>query len=59
MFEFAIISNYVNGEVSVNYVRGTREDAIAVAQNTQRIGCAESVTIAEVRGFIDENGEMF
>lgn len=59
MFEFAIISNYANGEVSVNYFSGTREDAIAEAQNTQRIGCAESVTIAEVRAFIGENGEMF
>lgn len=58
MREFAIIAT-VNDERVVTYVKGTAKDAMKEAQSTRLMLGAESVTIAEVCIYIDENGEVF
>lgn len=52
MGEFAIIATYSNGERSVHYYEGTYEGAFNEAKSTIRIGAADDVVVALVRGFV-------
>lgn len=58
MKEYAIIAT-VNDQRVVTYVRGTIKDAMKEAQSTRLMLGAESVTIAEVCAYVDENGDVF